>query len=310
MGFDHRNILRLSTDFAIGLFLLFALGSTVWVADEFLGWNLLPDWIDKYAQAIVVVFGVAAGLAVGTSALCSAVVIAESLARDAGAGERGASGQFGKIALGCAVAAVVVFIVLGKIDSLRKQSAATRHRADAVAAFGQQVKDMQATVVEVAGAFPTDLLQSAGSSTVSEADAGLLQFLSAAQASVSHRPEVSLLVRAAEPYRYCHLKLAAREERGGDPAAGRYVISRQFYLGFPTPAEAAVVQALFEGRVEPVESPLRGEVVDTTVPGSWQVLRREDRVAAVLLLRTGYRPPFDLHHAGPARPWEMKGTVP
>ena len=116
----HRYVLRLTADAALLLFLVFAGGAGLWVVDEYLGWNLLPDLIDKYAEVIVMLFGVMTGLCIAASVLCSIVLMAEAAAERAGiAAYRTTPRAWRTLGVGF-VLGLVVLGVFYKIDLYRK----------------------------------------------------------------------------------------------------------------------------------------------------------------------------------------------
>ena len=80
----HRKALRLATDSAVWLFLVMTIGVVLWTTDEMLDWNILPDWIDAFAQLLVIIMSILTGFAVIISIMCSFAVIAESSMERAG----------------------------------------------------------------------------------------------------------------------------------------------------------------------------------------------------------------------------------
>lgn len=81
---NHRRALRASTDTGLMIFLIMIIGVVLWTTDEMLGWNLLPDWIDKYAELLVIILSILAAFSVVISVMCSFAVMAESAAEKAG----------------------------------------------------------------------------------------------------------------------------------------------------------------------------------------------------------------------------------
>jgi len=71
MKIKHLSLARFTTNLTLLFFVLFALGFVLWMSDEFLKWNILPDWIDKYAELL-------------SSFLCHFMVIAEFAAHKMG----------------------------------------------------------------------------------------------------------------------------------------------------------------------------------------------------------------------------------
>lgn len=299
MVLNHRLVLRMATDLAIGLFLVFSFGVVLWVADEFLGWNVLPDWIDKFAQLLVVVFGIAGGLAVGTSLLCSFVVIAESVAEHVGIREPAVTGRRWRMVGLVFVGTVGAFVLFGKIDAYRKGLIRERQKSEAKADFDQKARDLQSNAVQVAALVDDALLNYLTSGAQGGGDAELIRYMSAVRVSIPHRPVVSVLVRAALPYQYCHLELVRRPEREANTTLEPYALTRQLYLGFPTAQETSVVERLFADQAAPLTNLLRGEVIDNGRSSGWQTLRRQGEVVGLLLLKAEDRPPFEFHHSGP-----------
>jgi len=74
MTINHFSCARLTTNLTLLIFILFTLGVIFWTSDEFLDWNILPDWIDSYAQLIIVIVGIFAFLLVASTLLCSLMV--------------------------------------------------------------------------------------------------------------------------------------------------------------------------------------------------------------------------------------------
>jgi len=70
MKINYLLVSRLTTNLTLLIFMLFAAGFILWTSDEFLNWDILPDWIDNYAQLIIVIFGFFAFL-LGLSSLLS-----------------------------------------------------------------------------------------------------------------------------------------------------------------------------------------------------------------------------------------------
>ncbi|HIG31145.1 MAG TPA: hypothetical protein EYQ50_26420 [Verrucomicrobiales bacterium] len=307
MTINLRYTLRVSTNIALFIFLCFSIGALLWVSDEFLGWNLLPDWIDAYAQLIIVAIGFAAGLAIATSGMCGFALLAEAAAKRADIQDYRTTRKtwkFGGVLIGMAF---VALLSLNQLDNYRKKAAFEKARASYRIQYFQTVQELNLATPRIIAIFTSDLIEATLLATVMEKHPALTTFLSAVRSSTSFRPNVSLLVRAAAPYRYCLLKLLESNDRDnyGNPRnreenARRYHIEKQFYIGFPTQRETALIEELFSGTTPPLESRLEGEIIDNQSPGSWGILKSDDEVIGLLILQTDTHSRYDFFHAGPA----------
>ncbi len=293
MSWNHRYILRVATNLALCIFALFALGGTLWMVDEFLDWNILPDWIDRYVQAIVLMVGAAAGLAIATSLLCSVVVVAEAAAERANIREVSASPAVRRW-IGWAVAAGLVgLFVFHRVDVYRKELAQgaqmTRHRAS----YEVMLKELREALSSSLQLFPAELWAGLTTGTVNTNE--LVTFLSALQSSTAHHPEVRLLLRASPPYRYLTLRLRPRRDDNGP----RFELERQYYTSFPSESERQVVNELLSGGLPPLDARLQGEVLNNISPSAWGLVTQSNQVSAVLIFRTEFPDRYGLFHAGP-----------
>lgn len=302
MVLNHRYAMRVATDLALGLFMVFAAGAVLWMADEFLNWNVLPDWIDRYAQLIVVLFGIAAALAVATSLLCSVVLVAEAAAAHVGLPDYKTSPRLWRIGGGLCIIGACVFLLFYRIDAYRKEVRLKEYHAAQLAEYQRQIGDLQAGAVRVAGLFDEPRLRELHSGAVLEGDTELLRLMSAIRISIPHRPSVSVVIRAPPPYQFCHLDLIERPDHHLEDSSRRFALNKQFFIGFPTVEEKRVVDRLFAGEIERLDAPLEGEVLNNVRPSSWQLLRLDGKVVGLVVLKTGFRPSAGQHHSGPAAP--------
>ena len=298
MGLNHRYILRVVTDGALVLFVMSAVGAVLWVTDEFLGWNILPDWIDKYAQLIIVLFGAATGLAVGASLLCSVALMAESAAQRAGIEDYRTPPRIWRL-----LGLVVVLFGAGlflfyQIDVYRKGVALQKEEQTERVKSRERVQEFQAVLPRLVEAFPGPLVEAMSGGTLSEQSPELVTFLSAIQSSTAHHPEVILLTRANAPYRFCRYRLRSRRDGQAAETLGRFYIERQFYTGFPSEAEAGVVRRLFEGQAVALESRIEGEVINNLRPGAWGVLSWKGEAAGLLVIQGDFPNRFEFSHGG------------
>ncbi len=306
MAINYRYTLRFSTDLALYLFLFFAAGALLWTADEFLNWNVLPDWIDKYAQLIIILFGIAVGLCVCSCLLSSVVLIAESLAQRAGMPDYTVPPRVWRYAVGAIFLTLGVFLIFSKVDEYRKGVADRHRRAEELQEYRRVVEDLQTAANRVPELFPRSIAEEISRGTTFKNESDLVQFLTALRSSTPHHPTVSVLSRAAPPYEYCHWQLVAGRARNSDRPAD-FEVAKQFYIGFPSAIEKGVVAELFNGQVSPVNERLEGEVIDNVRAGSWRTIEVGGKVAAIVVFRTELRAPSGSHHFGPAVPAQSIG---
>jgi hypothetical protein len=299
MGLNHRYVLRVVTDGALGLFVLSAAGVVLWVTDEFLGWNVLPDWVDKYAQLIVVLFGMAAGLAMGASLLCSVALLAEAAAERAGIRDYRTPPRVGRT-----LGILVVIFAAGlfafyRIDLYRKEVGLREARKMEAAQYEERMGQFRTMLPRMIELFPASLVEAMTAGNLSEQDPELITFLSAIQSSMAHHPQVLVLTRARAPYRYCRYTLKTRANDAAGDALGRYYLEKQFYTGFPSETESQAVSQLFaEGTAPPLEERLEGEVLNNVRPGAWGPLLGKGEVAGLLVIRGDFPNRFGLFHSG------------
>lgn len=280
---NHRRALRTTTDTALTIFGVMTLGVILWTSDEVLGWNILPDWIDKYAQLIVILLSVLAGFAVVMSLMASFAVMAESAAKSAGIEEPRTSPRLKGLVAGSVIAFVAMIVVFQRVDQYRERQRVRREKEQAVARFDK----VQAALRErIAGVTPlfTDEIKAMITSPAAASDAALAQFLRAIRVSLPDEPGVCLLVRAQHPYTYCALAPAARrsavEEGAKEPP-----MTREFYVDLPARWEKDTVRAMFQGRDLTVPPGRPGVFINTRVPCAWGLIRKDGEVCALLMLR-------------------------
>jgi hypothetical protein len=299
---NHRYTLRVSTNIALFIFLCFSIGVLLWIADEFLGWNLLPELFDAYAQLIVVAMGIAAGLAIATSVMCGFALMAEAAASRAEIQNYKTSRKTWKLGGAVAVTALVALLGLNQIDNYRKKQALAYETETHRTQFFNTTQDLNQAMPQIINQLTPELLNAVSSAAVTEEPTSLATFLSAVQPSTSGQPKVSLVVRASTPYRYCRLYLTASDHRNREEGTARYQLEKQFYIGFPTETETQLIEQLFSSTIEPMTGQLEGEVIDNTRPSSWGLLKSNDEPVGLLILQTDARPRYDVFHAGPAVP--------
>ncbi|MDA0577047.1 MAG: hypothetical protein O3B24_02995 [Verrucomicrobia bacterium] len=280
---NHRRALRAATDAGLGIFGIMTVGVVLWTADEVLGWNVLPDWIDAAAQALVIILSILAAFAVVISIMCSFAVMAEAAADRAGlAAPRASTRTRALLVLGI-LGAVAIMAGLNKLSEHReaKRIQASRDK-DRHAYFRNQglLRDRLPGVLERFNDALTAALDERGTPAGDEAVAGLLN---AARASTPLAPGVSVLVHASAPYSYCVLTAHPHPQREAD---GRVdFLKREYLIDLPSVWERDTVAALFDGATLTVPHGRGGAFIDTKNPCAWGFVRRDGTVIAIVMLR-------------------------
>jgi hypothetical protein len=270
---NHRHALKISTDAGLGIVLFMIAGVVLWTADELLGWDLLPEWIDKFAQLLVIIFALLAGFAVVVSVMCSFAVIAESAAERMDARAPASNRRFWRALAAAALVTAAAMFGLHKFDQFRT-TARTEERSS----------ELRARMPDALARFPAAVKESLASEPSEEGDEAIARLLNALELSMPHQPEASVVVPAEAPYTHCVIT-ALPDRRRDDPSDPWQYLHRRYLAGFPSEWERDAVQAGFSGQAMDVTRNLRGVVLDTRIPASWGPLEEEDRVVALLVMR-------------------------
>jgi hypothetical protein len=291
---NYRRGLRISTDTGLMIFALMIVGVVLWTTDEVLNWNILPDWIDKYAQLIVIVLSILAGFAVVISVMCSFAVLAESAAEKAGIASPMASPQRRRWVIGAILAALVLMFGLHKVDQYRARQREKAEEAERRARFAEVQQELERQVPGIIALFSPELraqlaafARSGGDGAIgrllnAEGDAAVARLLNAIQLSTPFRPEVRVLVGSAEPYKYC--VLSALPEAESEKTAK--FLKRQFLTALPTKWERDAIEAMFTNRPATVPKNTEGTVIDTRKPSAWGSVTNNTNVVAVVMLQS------------------------
>jgi hypothetical protein len=309
MKINHLLCARLTTNLTLFVFILFALGVMLWTSDEFLNWNILPDWIDKYAQLIIVIFGIFAFLLVVSSLLCSLMVLAEFAAQKVGIQTKEFRVFTRKkltILAIVIIGVLVTFFAFHKIDKYREESRLAKNRVEFKAKLEKQSKELGESLSHLVTRFPDKILQEIESKTVLKEPAEgeedeLKKLLGAISSSLSQNPSVVLLVPANPPYKYCQIGVYhSHYEYGHNKSA-----FRQFFLQFPDHVETEVIDALFLEKIKPLKASLKGHFIDNSDPSVWGILKYRSKVVALIYLEGtigGYgRVREKIFHSGPKK---------
>jgi hypothetical protein len=280
---NHRRALRATTDATLTIFLVMAIGVILWTTDEVLNWNILPDWIDKYAQLLVIILSTLAGLAGVMSVVCSLAVLAESAAQRAGLPEPKTPRKVKWLLLSGVAAFVGLVVVFQAIDHYREGKRKIVAAADQLARYTKIRSELQEPMDHFLGLF---------SGTMKEAilrmDAGdeaeIAKLLTAIRSSTPHQPRVSLLVRSTSPYQYCAME-ATEATASFTEGAKVKPLARQFYVDLPERWERDTIRAMFEGARLDVPPDRPGVFINTRSPSAWGLIEQDGRVIGILMLR-------------------------
>jgi len=270
---NHRRALRSSTDSGLIIFLIMIFSVVLWTTDEVLGWNLLPDWIDKYEELLVIILSILAVLSVVISIMCSAAVTAESAAERAGIPAPAPSRRARLfIALGVVMSLGIMFC-LHKVDQYRAGKKAQEIQAQ-----------LQNRVPEVLALFTPETKQMLTGQPSQEGDEAVARLLHAIRDSTPFEPSVSVMVAASPPYTHCVIK-ALPQRRYQSPTDDWEYLRRRYLTGFPSDWERDALQAGFEGNEIQVPRRRDGVFINTYKPSGWGTLDDGDRVIGVVMLR-------------------------
>lgn len=312
---SHRFLLRLLTNLALFILTFACFGIVLWVIDEFLQWDILPEAISLLLRALLVAGGIVAFILVVMNVLLSLTLIAESSASRAELPDHTVSPRFRR-RINRSILAVVVAIalIIGGLqitDRVRARVA----RQDTLAQFNQAQVDLNQATPQILNLFTPPILEGLENNTLGEQGqlGNTSKLFQAIRASFPQAPYTTLLVKADQaPYQYALIKPDSIKSANNQ---GRLTLVPEFYTAFPQPQEASAVEQLFSGELPSISEPLEGKFLSNTVPSSWGVLRRNNRVIAIVSLQTlgdryddpyargayynPYNLPLQFHHDGP-----------
>ncbi|MEO0457273.1 MAG: hypothetical protein AAF152_11945 [Cyanobacteria bacterium P01_A01_bin.114] len=310
---NHRFLLRLVTNFAICLLTLSCFGIVLWVIDEIVGWDILPDAWSLLVRALLVAGGIIAFVMVIMNVMLSLALMAESNAARAALPNYVISRRLKRRVRRSLLAGVVaIALLLGGLQVINQVRAQSAVQA-AEAKFYQNQIEMDQSVDQILDLFTPPLLEAIDTNTLAEKGqlGNLRKLLISIQSSFPQQPSMAILTPATqEPYKYTRIDtntINANQQ-------GQLYLSPKLYTSFPSEQETQVIEQLFSGKLSSPTEPLAGQVINNTVPSSWGVLKHEGQVAAVVYLQAGafddYGQPFQnqppyrsnnrkFHHDGP-----------
>ncbi|WP_027845081.1 hypothetical protein [Mastigocoleus testarum] len=303
---NHRFLLRLVTNFTVYLLTLSCFAIVLWVIDEVLRWDILPDAWSLLVRALLVAGGIIAFVLVVMNVILSLALLAEANASRALLPNYHISARLkrriGKIMLAAVLAIALLFGGLEVITQVRTQSSIQTAQAE----FNQTQNTMDRSAKQVLGLFTQQLLEAIDTNTLAEKGelGNLRKLLNSIQASFPNQPSTTVVIKATQaPYEYASINANSIKSN----KQGQLFLSPQLYTGFPTKQETQIIKQLFSGKLVAPKDPLKGSVIKNTIPSSWGLLKRNNRAIAVVYLEAKYSPNGDpnlfnqdFHHNGPA----------
>jgi hypothetical protein len=281
---NYRRALRASTDTGLAVFLIVIVGVILWTTDEVLNWNILPDWIDRYAQVLVIVLSILAGFSVVISLMCSFAVLAESAAEKAGIASPTPSRRARLWLLAGLFLGFGILFGLHKLDQYRATQAQQVAQQEQLARYAEAQKELGSRMPNIIALFSPAIQEHLTAAGSDESDKAVGRLLNAIHTSTPFRPEVSVLVRAETPYQYCVIT-ALPEPHQEQPGSTAHYLRRQFLTDLPSSWERDVIERMFRGEPLTVARENRGVFIDTEKPSAWGFVTSGGKVIAVMMLK-------------------------
>jgi hypothetical protein len=292
---DFRRTLRTSAALALGAFFLALVGSVLWIFDEYLDWDILPDWLESCAMAIVTILLVVSAFAVLTNLVSAVTVVADSLAeRCVGPAKPGATR---KTAIWTVMAIAVLLAVLSSFQRIseartRRQEAAIKaqYRAEDKELSERISTSLKASVADSAAKFPVGLAAALSTGMSPEQEKDVAEFLNSVKASIPYAPRATIVLRGSDPYLYQAISPLASWTK--DSAGTVRHLGRDNFVALPSAWERDTVAALFDGAELDVPHGRGGALIDTKEPCAWKAIMADGKVVGVLVLRIDDRNRF------------------
>jgi hypothetical protein len=282
---NHRFLLRLVTNLAVFLLILSCFGVVLWVIDEFLLWDILPEAWSLVVRAFLVAGGIIAFVLLVMNVLLSLALLAESNASRAELPNYGVSAQVKRRVQRSIVAAMVAIALLIGGLQITNRFRVQAVKKEAQAEFIQAQADLDTTVDQVLDLFSPELLDAIETNTLTEKGElwNLSKIFSTIPSSFAHSPSATLIVPASQkPFKYARIGSGnITTNKAGQPA-----LAPQLYATLPSQPETQAVEQLFSGKLPIVTEPLAGQIINNTVPSSWGVLKRNGKVIALVYLQS------------------------
>lgn len=301
---NHRFLLRLVTNFAVFLLILSCFGIVLWVTDEILMWDILPDAWSLLVRALLIAGGIIAFMMVTMNVMLALALMAESNASQAALPDYAVSRQTKRRIRNAVIAGILAIALLVSglqiTNHVRAQVATQTARTE----FDQAHSDLDRAMEQVLGLFTPPLLEAIETNAITEKGkiSDLAKLFNSIQSSFAHSPSVAMLMPATQPpFKYMRLDISSIKSNN----AGKLSLSPQLFTSFPSEQENQAIEQLFASQLPAVTEPLAGKVIDNTVPSSWGVLKRNGRAIAIVYLRASssefdpYMMQEKFHHSGP-----------
>jgi len=319
MKIKHLSLARFTTNLTLLFFVLFALGFVLWMSDEFLKWNILPDWIDKYAELLILIFGFFAFLLVVSSFLCHFMVIAEFAAHKMGLTSQEEAFLTRQKVIILAVLLIIslsLFFTFHKIDKYREANRLDEIRVEFKGKLDERSEILTQALSEIVALFPETLLQAMADKSILQQQDNhyieLTKLLGAIQASFPRTPDVYLLMLANLPYQYEKISVGGKRDyehyNGYEKQKIQgYELYQQAFIRLQDKIEQEIVTALFQERIKPLDAVLEGQFLNNNNPSVWGLLKYKQQIVAIIFLEDileGYH--FenirkDIFHPGPLK---------
>lgn len=311
MKLNYLRIMRTTTNLTLLAFSFIAVAMTLWMADMLLGWDILPDWIQRYAELFITSLGLLTLLLVVSSFLTALVSLVELQAVNQTQPITPHVVRFKPqhkwFFLASLVVVIVIFTLFQQIDAYRKQQVIERDIQNFIARLERESSQLDAALADVLTRIPADLLHLiAKAEQLDKQDEikTLTTFIHSLKLSIKDAPNMTWLLPASEPYRYILLGEGASYEND------QLELNKTFLLKFVKQQETQYVQNLFNNNLTPLKSELAGQFIDNTEPSSWGVLQIDNQVVAIIKLQATIdnyyvdevlRKKHDLFHDGPVK---------
>lgn len=283
---NHRFLLRLVTNTAFVLLSLSCLGVVLWVIDEFLQWDILPEAISILVQAMLVAGGIIAFVLMIMNVLLSLTLIAESNASQANLPDYGVSVQLRRrVRKSIVVAIAAIALLIGGLQITNHLRAQVANK-EAETQFIQTQADMDQSMEQILGLFTPPLLDGIENNTLTEKGqlGNTAKLFDAIATSFPHTPAATLIVPATQaPYKYARINRASIKQ----DTDGKIILSPDLYTTFPEQQETDAIEQLFAETLPTIIEPLRGQIINNTLPSSWGLLKNNGNAIAIVYLSEG-----------------------
>lgn len=282
MNKNHRFALKISTTISIYLSLLCSVGVVLGIFDLFLGWDILPAWIDMYAKSLFTVFGILFAVSIITSVVCSISIIAEAKAYTV----YGPSSKltkksfvlFGSIFL---IVFLMIFIPYQKdqFDKKRAEKEKTAKKIEEIETrkkrFEEYSNTLDSLVVTIIKNFPIEIIESVTLTESMSRDEKLFTYLKALSASLPDSPSIEILKKVSPPYKYCKFNIYNNE------------LQRTLYTDIVDKFESSIIDNLFNGKYVYIDKRFLGIFINTSNPSIVAPINIGD--ASPILIKLSYK---------------------